>query len=306
MRVSFREFPFHEVRNSQILAGQTVRAVCFPNFLPKLGQGTRKAPAADVNTLFEIKEVGFAALARPGPYPRGERITRFGRADSLKIAPLTETAPFPEDTLFSKTAILPEAAPLPKTATLPEAAPFPKTAIHLKVATLPEDALFPENTFFPEDAPLPETATLPEDAPVLETAHLPKAALLPENAPPTEAAPLPENAPVPETALITETAPLPETATFPEIALPPEVLDLRIVARGAIFNTFFIAFERIELCLCVSFHLLQIQIVFSNHHCFFQRANNHVFVSRLLERTLPCFLRLALAAAFRKRLEFQS
>lgn len=63
MRVSFREFPFHEVRNSQILAGQTVRAVCFPNFLPKLGQGTRKAPAADVNTLFEIKEVGFAALA---------------------------------------------------------------------------------------------------------------------------------------------------------------------------------------------------------------------------------------------------
>ena len=101
MRVSFREFPFHEVRNSQILAGQTVRAVCFPNFLPKLGQGTRKAPAADVNTRFEIEEVDFAALARPGPYPRGERITRFGRADSLKIAPLTETAPFPEDTLFT-------------------------------------------------------------------------------------------------------------------------------------------------------------------------------------------------------------
>ena len=63
MRVSFREFPFHEVRNGQILAGQTVRAVCFPNFLPKLEQGTQKAPAADVNTLFEIKEVGFAALA---------------------------------------------------------------------------------------------------------------------------------------------------------------------------------------------------------------------------------------------------
>ena len=204
MRVSFREFPFHEVRNSQILAGQTVRAVCFPNFLPKLGQGTRKAPAADVNTLFEIKEVGFAALARPGPYPRGERITRFGRADSLKIAPLTETAPFPEDTLFSKTAILPEAAPLPKTATLPEAATLPKVA------------------------------TLPKAAPLLETA------------------------PVPETATFPETAPVPETATFPEIALPPEVLDLRIVARGAIFNTFFIAFERIELCLCVSFHLLQI------------------------------------------------
>ena len=204
MRVSFREFPFHEVRNSQILAGQTVRAVCFPNFLPKLGQGTRKAPAADVNTLFEIKEVGFAALARPGPYPRGERITRFGRADSLKISPLTETAPFPEDTLFSKTAILPEAAPLPKTATLPEAATLPKVA------------------------------TLPKAAPLLETA------------------------PVPETATFPETAPVPETATFPEIAQRPETLDLRIVARGAIFDAFFIAFECIKLCLCVSFHLLQI------------------------------------------------
>lgn len=63
MRASFREFPFHEVRNGQILAGQTVRAMCFPNFLPKLGQGTQKAPAADVNTLFEIEKVGFAALA---------------------------------------------------------------------------------------------------------------------------------------------------------------------------------------------------------------------------------------------------
>lgn len=63
MRVSFREFPFHEVRNSQILVGEATRAVCFPNFLPKLGQGTQKAPATDVNTLFEIKEVGFAALA---------------------------------------------------------------------------------------------------------------------------------------------------------------------------------------------------------------------------------------------------
>ena len=210
MRVSFREFPFHEVRNSQILAGQTVRAVCFPNFLPKLGQGTRKAPAADVNTLFEIKEVGFAALARPGPYPRGERITRFGRADSLKIAPLTETAPFPEDTLFSKTAILPEAAPLPKTATLPEAATLPKVA------------------------------TLPKAAPLLETA------------------PVPETATFPEIAQRPETTILPETTTFPEIAQPPEVLDLRIVARGAIFDAFFIAFERIELCLCVSFHLLQI------------------------------------------------
>ena len=170
MRASFREFPFHEVRNGQILAGQTVRAMCFPNFLPKLGQGTQKAPAADVNTLFEIEEVGFAALARPGPYPRGERITRFGRANSLKIAPI------------------PEAALLPENAPPTEAAPFPKTAIHLKVATLPE------------------------------------------NAPPTE------NAPFPETALITET------------------LDLRIVARGAIFDAFFIAFECIELCLCVSFH----------------------------------------------------
>ena len=210
MRVSFREFPFHEVRNSQILAGQTVRAVCFPNFLPKLGQGTRKAPAADVNTLFEIKEVGFAALARPGPYPRGERITRFGRADSLKIAPLTETAPFPEDTLFSKTAKLPEAAPLPKTATLPEAATLPKLA------------------------------TLPKAAPLLETA------------------PVPETATFPEIAQRPETTILPEPTTFPEIAQPPEVLDLRIVARGAIFDAFFIAFERIELCLCVSFHLLQI------------------------------------------------
>ena len=228
MRVSFREFPFHEVRNSQILAGQTVRAVCFPNFLPKLGQGTRKAPAADVNTLFEIKEVGFAALARPGPYPRGERITRFGRADSLKIAPLTETAPFPEDTLFSKTAILPEAAPLPKTATLPEAATLPKVATLPKAAPLLETAPVPETATFPETAPLPETATFPEIAQR------------------------------PETATFPETAPVPETATFPEIALPPEVLDLRIVARGAIFNTFFIAFERIELCLCVSFHLLQI------------------------------------------------
>ena len=182
MRASFREFPFHEVRNGQILAGQTVRAMCFPNFLPKLGQGTQKAPAADVNTLFEIEEVGFAALARPGPYPRGERITRFGRANSLKIAPI------------------PEAALLPENAPPTEAAPFPKTAIHLKVATLPENAPPTENAPFPE------------------------------NAPPTE------NAPFPETALITET------------------LDLRIVARGAIFDAFFIAFECIELCLCISFH----------------------------------------------------